>query len=295
MPFCGILNIHKPAEMTSRQAVNCVQRLTRPAKAGHAGTLDPLATGVLVVCVGAATRLIGYVQRMSKQYTGTFLLGRQSPTEDIEGDVTELPDAPIPTLEQIVTVAARFVGRIEQRPPAFSALKIAGRPAYKLARKGQQPQLAARPVDIDCIEVVAYQYPELVLEVRCGSGTYIRSLGRDLAESLGTAAVMSALVRSSIGCFSLDEAVDPHALNADNLPQLLQSPLRAVEYLPRVHLSADEVTRLRHGLTVERKCNVGMAEGSEIVALDPAGELVGILTFRAAGQLVTLRNMPMYS
>jgi tRNA pseudouridine55 synthase len=294
---CGILNLHKPAEMTSRQAVDLVQRVTWPAKAGHAGTLDPLATGVLVVCVGAATRLIGYVQRMPKRYTGKFLLGRRSPTEDVEGDVTELPDAPIPTREEIVTAAGRFVGRIKQRPPAFSALKVAGRRAYKLARQGQQPQLAARPVEVYCIAVAAYQYPELVLDVQCGGGTYIRAIGRDLAESLGSSAVMSALVRSSIGSFSLEAAVDPRELNGENLARLLQPPLRAVEYLPRVRLSADEVTRLRHGLTIAWKAAGGAkpATGHEIVALDPAGELVGILTPDAAGQLRTLRNMPIDS
>jgi tRNA pseudouridine55 synthase len=294
MLSCGILNLHKPTEMTSRQAVDCVQRLTRPARAGHAGTLDPIATGVLVVCVGAATRLIAYVQRMPKQYTGTFLLGRKSPTEDIEGEITELPNAPIPTLEQIVAATRQFVGRIEQRPPAFSAIKISGRPAYELARKGKPMQLAARPIEIYCIDVAAYQYPELVLNVTCGSGTYIRSLGRDLAESLGTAAVMSALVRSSIGVFSLEDAVDPHNLNAENLPQLLQSPLRAIEYLPRLQLSAEEVTRLRCGLTISLTAEDGSprAEGQEIVALDPAGQLFGILTPGLPGQLRTLRNMP---
>ena len=193
MPPCGLLNLNKPAGMTSRDVVNIVQRLSRPAKAGHAGTLDPLADGVLVVCVGSATRLIEYVQRMPKRYVGTFLLGRQSPTEDIEGEVTELPDAPVPTREQIEAAARRFVGRIEQRPPAFSALKIRGRPAYKLARQGKPVELAPRPVEIYRIEVKKYRYPELVLEIDCGGGTYVRSLGRDLAESLGTAAVMSAL------------------------------------------------------------------------------------------------------
>lgn len=215
MSPCGLLNLNKPAEMSSRQAVNLVERLTRPVRAGHAGTLDPLATGVLVVCVGAATRLIGYVQRMRKQYRGTFLLGRHSPTEDIEGEVTELPDAPHPTREQIVAAAAGFVGRIEQRPPAFSAIKVAGRRAYELARQGRQPELAARPVVIHAIEIAAYKYPELVLDVTCGSGTYIRLLGRDLAESLGTSAVMSALVRTSIGGFVLADAVDPRQLKPD--------------------------------------------------------------------------------
>ena len=236
--------------MTSRQAVNVVQRLARPAKTGHAGTLDPLATGVLVVCVGGATRLIEYVQRMPKRYVGTFLLGRQSATEDVEGDVTELPDAPRPTREEIEAAAQRFVGRIQQRPPAFSALKVQGRPAYKLARRGKPVELAPRPVEIYRIELRAYQYPELILEIECGGGTYVRSLGRDLAESLGTAAVMSALVRTGIGRFSIEDAIDPRELTPDNWMAFLQPPLRAVEYLPRVQLSAEQAARIRNGLTI---------------------------------------------
>ncbi len=308
MSPCGLLNLNKPDEMTSRQAVNLVERLTRPVRAGHAGTLDPLATGVLVVCVGAATRLIGYVQRMPKRYTGTFLLGRQSPSEDVEREVTELPDAPRPTREQIEAAAARLIGRIEQRPPAFSAIKVAGRRAYELARQGRQPELAARPVLIHAIEVAEYQYPQLVLNVTCGSGVYIRALGRDLAQSLGTSAVMSALVRTSIGVFTLEEAVDPRQLDCDNWFSLLQPPLRAIEYLPRLQLSAAEVRRLRTGLTIPSRPPLAVSHDSafllandqdnnsaipeEIAALDPTGELVGILTAGVAGQLRTLRNMP---
>jgi tRNA pseudouridine55 synthase len=295
---CGLLSVNKPAGMTSRQVVDVVQRFAWPAKAGHAGTLDPLAQGVLVICVGSATRLIEYVQRMPKGYVGTFLLGRRSPTEDIEGDVSELPDAPVPTPEQIETAARRFLGRIEQRPPAFSALKVRGRPAYKLARQGKQVELKSRPVEIYGIEVKAFQYPELVLEITCGGGTYIRSLGRDLAESLGTAAVMSALQRTSIGGFRVQQALDPRGLTRDNWLTFLQPPLRAVEYLPRLQLSAEEVTRLRNGLTIAvRGEGRGMAgagdergtASKDFAALDPAGQLVGILAPGAPGQWHSVR------
>lgn len=308
MSACGILNLNKPADMTSRQAVNLVERLTRPVRAGHAGTLDPLATGVLVVCVGAATRLIGHVQRMRKRYQGTFLLGRQSPTEDVEGEVTPLADPPQPTREQIVASAARMIGRIEQRPPAFSAIRVSGRRAYDLARKGQQLELTPRPVWIEAIDVVEYEYPRLILDVTCGSGTYIRSLGRDLAISLGTCAVMSALTRRAIGGFTLEGAVDPCALNCDNWRSLLQPPLCAIEYLPRVSLSAEEARRVRTGLTIpsrppfapSQKALLSLtgeknhrdSEVEEIAALNPDGELVGILTPGVAGQFKTLRNMP---
>jgi tRNA pseudouridine55 synthase len=288
----GLLNINKPAGMTSRRAVDIVDRLTRPDKSGHAGTLDPLATGVLVVCVGAATRWIEYVQQMPKHYVGTFLLGRQSATEDTEGEVVKLPDQPRPTRNEIVETAGRFLGTIAQRPPAFSAVKIAGRRAYELARKGQSPQLTPRPVEIHRIEVLAYQYPELVLDIACGSGTYIRSLGRDLAESLGTAAVMSALTRTSIGHFALESAVNPYDLTADNWRQFLRPTSLAVEHLPRVRLSADEVNAIRCGRTVPGKQGEADAGAPEIAAFDPAGELIGIVAFDAAGCLRTLRNMP---
>jgi len=279
MPVSGILNLNKPTGITSRRVVDIVERLARPAKAGHAGTLDPLATGVLVVCVGSATRLIEYVQRMPKRYRGTFLLGRESPTEDIEGPVTELPAAPIPTPEELHAAASRLVGRIQQRPPAFSALKVRGRPAYRLARQGRPPCLAARPVDVFRIEIKTYQYPELVLEVDCGGGTYLRSLGRDLAQSLGTAAVMSALERISIGCFELGDSLDPRGLCQDAWSSHLQPPLAAVDRLPRIALAADELARLCNGLPIERDLGLDSAGAGppELAALDDQGRLVAIL------------------
>jgi tRNA pseudouridine55 synthase len=253
MILSGILNINKPAGMTSREAVDVVKRLVRPAKVGHAGTLDPLATGVLVVCVGSATRLIEYVQRMPKSYVGAFLLGRQSTTEDIEGHVVELTDPPVPLLDEIKRATKKLEGEILQRPPAFSALKIEGRRAYELARKGEEVKLQARPVSIYRIEVRSYEYPRLVLEVDCGSGTYIRSLGRDLAESLGTAAVMSELVRTAIGKFNLEESQDPDKLTKENMSDCLLPMTCAVDYLPRLELSAEEIERVHNGLSIAKR------------------------------------------
>src|SRR4051794_5854504 len=157
----GLLNIDKPAGLTSRDVVNVVQRLVRPHKVGHAGTLDPLATGVLIVALGPATRLVEYVQRMAKTYQATFLLGRTSDTEDVEGTVMELDRAPIPNAHEIDAALPAFVGTIQQTPPAYSALKVAGRRAYQMARRGEAVELAARPVEIHGIEVIRYDYPEL--------------------------------------------------------------------------------------------------------------------------------------
>jgi tRNA pseudouridine55 synthase len=286
----GLLNLNKPAAMTSRRAVDVIQHLAWPAKVGHAGTLAPLATGVLVVCVGVATRLIEYVQQMPKSYTGVFLLGRHSPTEDLEGEVTELENPPVPTLEQLAAAARAMVGPIQQRPPAFSALKVRGQRAYDLARKGRTVELQPRPITVHSLRVVKYEYPELVLDIECSSGTYVRSLGRDLAESLGTAAVMSALVRTAIGCFRVEDAVDPKALTPETLAERLQPMSLAVQGLPPVILSEEEAVRIRNGLTIERPLPCPGVE--ELAGLDATGQLRAILRPRGPGLLGALRNLP---
>lgn len=289
-PPCGLLNLNKPAGTTSRRVVDHVERLARRVKCGHAGTLDPLASGVLVVAVGAATRLIEFVQKMPKCYTGTFLLGRQSTTEDIEGDVTELENPPVPPQDKIASAAAALTGRIQQRPPAYSALKVAGRRAYELARKGLKFELKPRSVSVYRLEVVAYEYPELRLDIECGAGTYVRSLGRDLAESLGTAAVMSELVRTAIGSFRIEDSADPGRLNRENWRGFLMPPLRAVESLPRVELTAEELAAVRAGQAIPKAPQAN--DSKEFAALDMAGRLVAILVPRGAGLLGPGRNLP---
>ena len=193
----GLLNIDKPAGVTSLVFLKQLRRLVRPQKVGPSGMLDPLATGVLVVCVGPATKLIEYVQRMPKRYVGEFLLGRRSATEDVEGEVELLSDPPIPTRDDIESILPNFLGKIQQRPPQHSAVKIAGQRAYTLARAGKQVEVRPRDVEIHSLRLLHFDYPSLKMEVACGSGTYIRSLGRDIAESLGTAAVMQNLQRTA--------------------------------------------------------------------------------------------------
>ncbi|MEX0977222.1 MAG: tRNA pseudouridine(55) synthase TruB [Pirellulales bacterium] len=285
----GLLNLNKPTGVTSRRVVDQVQRLVRPAKVGHAGTLDPLACGVLVVGIGQATRLVEYVQEMPKQYRATFLLGKSSTTEDTDGQITELAGAVAPPYERLKQIADELIGDIQQRPPAFSALKVAGRRAYDLARAGQHVELAARTVQIHSLQIVRYDYPELCLDVTCGSGTYVRSLGRDLAERTGTAAVMSALERRAIGHFTLVDAVDPDGLARDNLADHLLSPTLAVRGLmDQWVVSEDQRKRIAHGLPIEGP----RVEGDRCAALDAGGRLVAILIRRAGDQWRAVKNFP---
>ncbi|MEX2138291.1 MAG: tRNA pseudouridine(55) synthase TruB [Pirellulales bacterium] len=281
----GILSVNKPPGISSRQAVDLVKRLVRPAKVGHAGTLDPLATGVLVVCIGKATRLIEFVQQMPKQYRATFLLGRTSPTEDVEGEVTEIVDSPTPGREEIESVCDRFIGTIEQRPPVFSALKVGGRRAYDLARGGKAVELAPRPVTIYGMAILEYEYPRLTLDVRCGSGTYVRSLGRDLAESLGTGAVMSELTRTEIGPFHIDSAIDPCRLNESVLRNVLQPPQDALVGLPQIVLDEREIELVAHGRFMDCTDSESGITESLLVAIDEHSEIVAVLKRRDDGAL----------
>ncbi|MCH7727067.1 MAG: tRNA pseudouridine(55) synthase TruB [Planctomycetes bacterium] len=285
----GLLNVFKPRGITSRAVVNQIHRLVRPNKAGHAGTLDPLAEGVLVICVGAATRLIEFVQRMPKRYVGTFLLGKDSETQDVDSDVVDLRNAAKPTREQIEAAISSFIGEVKQTPPAYSALKVGGKRAYALARAGQHVELKARTVTVHEIKVLSYEDPKLVLDVRCGSGTYIRTLGRDIAIAVGSCAVMSALTRTAIGDFDIDKAWRLDSINQQSISDCLLSPCQAVSQLPFVQLSEDEVRCIANGVSIDNRFSVNERE---IATFDPAGCLVAILTPRGQHALGPIRNFP---
>jgi len=285
----GLLNINKPAGITSRDVVNRVQRIARGVKVGHAGTLDPLATGVLVVALGPATRLVEYVQQMPKTYVGTFLLGRTSDTEDVAGKVVALDNPAQPTAGDIDAILPRFLGTIMQMPPAFSALKIQGRRAYELALRGDAVELQSRAVEIHRLAVVRYAYPELQLEVCCGSGTYIRSLGRDVARALGTAAVMSALVRTAVGDFCVEDSCTVDDLTPEAIERRLLPPTRAIARLPMVQLADDEVRRIANGMLITNRWK---HDAGELAAVDAQQQLVALLAPRGRGQLGPLRNFP---
>jgi tRNA pseudouridine55 synthase len=248
-----------------------------------------LATGVLVVAVGPATRLVDYVQRFSKEYLGTFLLGRSSPSYDVDTPIEELPGARVPSLEEIKAALPRFCGTICQTPPAFSAVKVSGRRAYKLARRGQAPALEPREVTIHQLDIVRYEYPMLELHVVCSSGTYIRSLGHDLAAAVGTDAVMSALRRLAVGPFRVEQSVPPMGLAPDAIPHYLVSPLVALGSMPQVTLDTEEWQRLHHGQTIRDRWQI---QAAELAAVDAQGQLAAILVPAGSGLLRPEKTFP---
>jgi len=229
-PLSGILVIDKPESLTSMTVCRAVKRkliaggAPKKVKVGHGGTLDPLATGVVVVLVGKATKLCDRVMSGRKAYLAGIDLSRTSTTDDREGDLTDVPVERPPTREQVEAAAATFVGTIQQRPPMHSAIWVDGRRSYHLARSGKGEELPARPVVVHSIRVAEYAWPRVDLHVECGKGTYIRSLARDLGASLGCGGMLVSLRRTRVGEFTID-----HAAPLDSLPeQLTQADLMDV-------------------------------------------------------------------
>jgi len=283
----GVINLDKPTGMTSRAAINRLQRQVRPAKLGHAGTLDPLARGVLLLLVGKATRLMPYVQRLEKKYLATFQLGVESETEDIEGTVTAVEGAVEPTREQVLAELPRWIGRIMQRPPSFSALKYKGQRAYQLARQGQQVELSPREVMIHQIELDDYQYPFLRLQICCGSGTYVRSLGRDIAQALGSGAVMSQLVRTSIGEFAVETACTLEDLQEQGITEHLLPARRLVNDLPALTVDPEQRVLLANGRAIDFPQEQA---AEEFLLVDGEGKLLGIAAADGPGKIRPVKS-----
>jgi tRNA pseudouridine55 synthase len=267
----GILNINKPAGWTSHDVVARVRRLAGERRVGHAGTLDPLAEGVLVVLLGRATRLADLVQATHKTYVARLALGTATSTDDAEGVV--IAEAALPAVVDLESVLGQFRGEIRQVPPAYSAVKVAGQRAYAVARRGGAVILDARPVTIYDLKVVG----PLTLEVTCSKGTYIRSLARDIATALGTVGHLAHLVRTRVGPFALADAAP---LDTLDVAQSLLPPDAALPDAPAWHLAEADASRFLNGQSVpaaglhgravrvydpsERLVCVGRADGSQL-------------------------------
>ncbi len=203
----GLLVVDKPAGLSSMDVVRRVRRAAGDARTGHAGTLDPLATGVVICCLGRATRCVERLMELAKTYEATVDLSAFTSTDDAEGEAEPVEAASPPRREAIEAACTRLTGWIDQRPPAFSAVHVGGQRAYKRARRGEAMEMPVRRVRVDAIEVLGYAWPRLELRVTCGRGTYLRSLARDLGVMLGTGGYLTALRRTAVGPYSVEQAV----------------------------------------------------------------------------------------
>ncbi len=277
----GLLVVDKPSGITSRAALDRVAAsLPRKTRVGHAGTLDPLASGVLVLCIGKATRLVEFVQDLPKSYQARIRLGANSNTDDADGICEPVADARPPSLEALRHELSGFVGQIQQTPPRFSAAHHEGQRAYKLARKDREFELAPRTVHISRIDIDAYEYPHLDLTIDCSKGTYIRSLARDLGARLACGGLIASLRRTRIGDFDTSNAVTLET-EIEELRQQLLPVGRAVAHLPRLDLTEILVARLQVGQRLAREDIPDFPQNApeHLAVFDSGGNLAVIVRF----------------
>jgi tRNA pseudouridine55 synthase len=276
----GLLLLDKPVGLSSNRALQHAKRLFAAEKAGHAGSLDPLATGMLPIFFGAATRLAAFMLEARKTYRVTARLGLATTTGDAEGDITEdRSSAPAPAAPAVAAAVGRFVGEIEQIPPMYSALKRGGVPLYRLARSGVEVERSPRRVLIEELIVERYAWPDLQLYVRCSKGTYVRTLVEDLARAAGTVGHVAALRRLTVSPFAergMRAFAELEAAAAEGmaaLDRLLLPPEAALEGWPSAHLDAVAAAKLAHG---------------QAVPADPALPCGNVKVYADAGQLIAI-------
>ena len=274
----GALVVDKPVGMTSHDVVQAIRNGTGLRRAGHTGTLDPRASGVLVILVGPAVRLSEYVSASDKRYQAIIRLGGSTDTFDAEGLVTPTKNPVDVTEAQFEEALKTFIGEIEQTPPPYSAVKVQGRKAYEMAREGEEVELAPRKITVHHLEVLEWAPPEVVIDVHCSSGTYVRSLANDLGVMLGSGAYLVGLRRTKSGRFSLRDSVPLRKLQesftAGNWYQYLIPAAEALGDWPAVELNPDEVEGVRHGHRVKV---VGDPTETKVRGVSTQGELVALM------------------
>ncbi|MBE6113148.1 MAG: tRNA pseudouridine(55) synthase TruB [Peptococcaceae bacterium] len=276
----GIVNVMKPAGMTSHDVVAKLRRIYHTRKVGHTGTLDPDAVGVLPVCIGQATRLVEYLTDKEKTYKTVMKFGSETNTQDASGEVTVTTELPSLSREEFVAVTQQFIGEIQQIPPMYSAIKKDGQPLYKLARQGIDVEVEPRPVVIHEIKVLMYQPESAMLEIRCGKGTYIRTLCQDIARACGSSGHMAYLMRTKSGVFGADTAVALSRLEESEHPeQFLMDMNTSLADMPALAVKdAAMLVRVQNGLAQRVPGAAQLAEGTVCRALDSQGNLVAIGT-----------------
>lgn len=275
----GFINVNKPAGITSHGVAQKIKKLTQTRRAGHSGTLDPLATGVLVIALGKATKLVEYLRQDKKTYETVFRLGVTSDTYDISGQVKETPPpVPVPSGAQINSILKQFTGEIEQMPPAFSALKVKGQRAYKLAREGKDVKLEPRKVTIHSMKLLEYRHPFITLEIKCSAGTYIRSIAHDIGQRLKTGAVMEALHRTEAGDFMIENAVDLDALTEENWQEYLLPAKAGLTAMSKEVVSKDNAEKIKRGIAIESSQEYKNEE--KIALLDENDDVLAITEYK---------------
>jgi tRNA pseudouridine55 synthase len=276
----GVLNINKPSGVTSHDVVGSVRKILHEKRIGHTGTLDPLATGVLVLCVGRATRIAQYLEAGEKEYKAVMRLGVTTDTLDAEGLILETRSYTPPDRQKIVDVLQVFTGSIMQRPPAFSAVKVAGVPSYKLAREGKAELLKPRSVTIYSIELTAFEDPVVSLLVRCSKGVYIRTLCAEIGDALGMGAHLIGLERTRSGSFSIDDAITldrlQEMMTAGNAEQVVTPIDEALAEFPAIRISEAETVRVLHGNQISCPSSLANITNDHIRLHSPAGRLLGL-------------------
>lgn len=273
----GFLIINKSQDWTSHDVVAKLRSITGVRKIGHTGTLDPFATGVLVVGLGKATKLFEFLKDDSKEYLATFKLGATSDTDDKTGKIQTKKTSSSISREDIERAVLKFTGKIQQTPPQYSAIKIKGRKMYQLARKGQAPKAAPRWVEIFEYEVLRYRYPKLKVRLRVSSGTYIRSLARDLGELLGCGAYVEKLKRTGVGQWKIDSAVKLKKIRKNSWIKHLQPVETALRAFNILKVSDSEAEALRLG----KKLDYALPDSPEkLAAVDPQEKLAAIVEYK---------------
>ena len=285
IPVHGWLILDKPKGLTSTQALGKARRLIDGQKVGHCGTLDPLATGILPLAFGEATKMVPYVMDGDKEYEFTIRWGEQRDTDDAEGKITATGSRR-PTLEQIRAALPDFIGTIEQVPPIFSAIKLQGERAYDIARAGGTPEMTARPVEVYTLECTGTpNIDHATFRVECGKGVYVRSIARDLAEKLGTYGHISALRRTKVGPFTLAQAISLEKLtelsHKDAALTALLALRMALDDIPALTLTADEAQRLRSGQSTMIRPQHMDLMNAELIFAEHQGVPVAMVEARA--------------
>lgn len=246
----GFFVINKPRGKTSHDVVAAIRRVTGIKKVGHTGTLDPMATGVVVIPIGSATRLIQYTHGFTKTYQATIILGATSTTDDAEGEITPEKIGSQPIQTAVEDALAAYVGEIHQIPPRYAAIKIRGKKLYEYARQGKEVARPPRSVTIHAITLLAYAYPLLTVEATVSTGTYIRALARDLGQTLGTGAYLSALHRRAIGPWTDNQAINLEDITPNDWQPYLHPIHKLVEHLTVIRITPENVAKLQQGRAV---------------------------------------------